>query len=85
MKTKKCEVHGSLLELKKVPIVYGLMLQDENLGKARKTLFPNSFMTVSGGCCVGALGFETETFICKDCRTAETKWRKMNKKQKTSI
>ena len=75
---KTCEIHGSMLELMRVPVSYGLPARDDFLAEARSKLFPNSRRYVIGGCIAGAIGDLSEEFVCNECREAETKWRKEN-------
>lgn len=73
---KICEVHGTTLRLKGVPVNYGLPQPDPDLWEARKKLFPNAKSFVLGGCCVGSMGGEYEAWVCAECRKAEARWRR---------
>ena len=78
---KKCEVHGVVLQLMKVPVIYGLPMFDdsfERLIKAREALFPNAKSHVLGGCTLGTIGSVFEALVCSDCRAAEQEWEKAN-------
>lgn len=70
-----CDVHGALMKPQTVPLIYGLPVRDEELIEARSKLFPNARSYFIGGCVVGSGGYETETFVCEQCRTAERAWR----------
>ena len=72
---KTCEVHGTVLHLRSVPVTYGRPVPDPELWEARKKLFPNAKSFVLGGCCVGSMGDEYEDWVCSECRKAEAKWR----------
>jgi hypothetical protein len=73
---KTCNVHGTILRRQKVPLQYGLPVPDPDLWEARAKLFPNAKSFLLGGCCVGSSGFETEDWVCADCRKAEARWRR---------
>jgi hypothetical protein len=75
---QRCEVHGSLLERRQVPVAYGLPIRNEALDEARATLFPNSLQFVLVGCIDSAIGDHVEAFVCEECREAETRWRQDN-------
>ena len=73
-----CTVHGTAMHLTKIPLAYGLPPRDEELWNARAKLFPNSKRYLIGGCTVGAIGAETEDWVCEECRKAERHWRLKN-------
>ena len=83
MKAKKlCEVHNTALELTQVPVSYGLPRFDKPLVEARMTLFPNSRMSVNGGCTFDSDSSSTaEEYVCRECRQAESQWRKENNRE----
>ena len=78
---KRCKVHGTILKEENVPVSYGLPIFDESVFEAGDKLFPNSKRNVIGGCVVGSMGDRTDVLVCPECRTAETDWRKENKKE----
>ena len=73
-----CELHGTKLKRKKVPISYGLPPYDEAWA-VEKQLFPNAKSYVLGGCLVD---FDDPSdqyaFVCEECREAEGVWRREN-------
>jgi hypothetical protein len=73
-----CEIHGVELKPMTVGVSYGLPRRDDPYFEARRTLFPNSKMSVSGGCCVGSIGYETEALVCEECREVEEQWQEEN-------
>ena len=78
---ERCRVHGAILQLMRVPVLYGLPVHDdaaEALIKARGALFPNSKTHVLGGCTLGMIGREIEELVCIDCRWAEKEWAEAN-------
>ena len=79
MEEKICQIHKTPLKLTEVPLSYGSPLFDEALIKARKELFPNAKFYLLGGCSY-RMESHTEDWICEECRVAETKWRKENKR-----
>src|ERR1700741_3023171 len=82
---KRCEIHGSLLECKRVPVQYGLPIRNASFDEARIKLFPNSRSSVLGGCMDGLIGNYSEEFVCNECREAENKWRQEHKDERDSI
>ena len=73
---RTCELHGTILRSRKVPVSYGLPVPDPDLWEARTKLFANSKSYVLGGCCVGSLGSDYEVWVCAECRKAEARWRR---------
>ena len=71
---KKCEIHGVELIKGKAPIFYGMPAAPP-IGylEAERTLFPNSFLFILGGC---TLDDEKERVVrfCPNCREAENSW-----------
>ena len=84
--TRICEVHGTKLEEKEVPIRWGLILppdSDEPTFTYRMKNFPNAQEFVTGGCIVPVDKKETERiFICPDCQKAKEEWFKKHKTEK---
>ncbi len=71
---KKCQVHCVELEKGKAPVFYGLPDSPPmDYLDAQKTLFPNSFLFVLGGCLIDD---KTESVVkfCPNCRQAEKVW-----------
>ncbi len=84
-KSGKCELHGTKLEWKSVPIRYGYPGYDESWA-VEKDLFPNAFQYLLGGCVVKVgpdgkvLNEERErVLICRDCRAAKAEWLRQTK------
>jgi len=73
---RTCELHGTILSLKKVPLTYGLPVPDPDLWEALAKLFPNAKSFLLGRCCVGSSGYETEAWVGGECRKAEARWRR---------
>jgi hypothetical protein len=74
--TKKCEIHGVELIKGSAPIFYG-----EPIGPpagyldAERTLFPNSFLFMLGGCIISDESKpEIKVNFCPKCREAESAW-----------
>jgi hypothetical protein len=79
-----CEVHKIKLVKTKVPVSYGEPAFDESFVVAGK-LFPNSHKYVLGGCVVDeSFPRFSQKMICRECRKAETAWKKENKERNAS-
>jgi hypothetical protein len=74
----RCQLHDKELKRATVGVSYGLPYQDDPYFEARRTLFPNSNLSVSGGCCAGSMGYKTEAFVCEECRMIEEQWQEKN-------
>jgi len=61
---RTCELDGTILRRKKVPVSYGLPVPDSDEMEARTKLFPDSKSYVLGGCCAGSIGWEYEDWVC---------------------
>jgi hypothetical protein len=72
----KCEIHGTEMTKTNVPIIYGLVRQNE-YGRARQAISTNSFPhaenCVLGGCIVGT-PTQAVIYVCSDCQKALQKW-----------
>ena len=78
---KVCELHGTKLKRKKVPIRYGMPGYDEAWA-VQEELFPNAKSYFLGGCLVGLDDPSYQNaFVCEECREAEAVWRKENDPQ----
>jgi hypothetical protein len=75
---ERCPVHGEKLKLDTVPILYGILMIDEDYLEAEKTLFPNANTRVFGGDLVQE-ETKAEVLYCPKCREAEAKWNKEHK------
>ena len=71
---KKCEIHGVELIKGTAPIFYGIS-EAPPMGylDAGRTLFPNSFLFVLGGCILDDAP-ECVVKFCPNCREAENAW-----------
>jgi hypothetical protein len=77
-KNKACEIHGIELKTMTAGVSYGLPRRDDPYFAARSTIFPNSNMYISGGCCFGSMGDEAEVLVCSECRKLEQQWQEKN-------
>lgn len=68
-----CKVHGTQMEMRPVPISYGLPILDYDRKDARQRLFPNSRRFMLGGCVIGD-DRESLELVCAKCREAEDDW-----------
>jgi hypothetical protein len=73
-----CEIHGLELRPATAGVSYGLPFRDDPYFEARRTLFPNSKMTVLGGCVIGSMDYEAEVLVCSKCREIEEQWLEEN-------
>lgn len=75
---KACDLHGTKLKKKEVPIRYGMPAYDAAT-EVREELFPNAKSYFLGGCMVDFDNPTSENeFVCEECREAEPQWRKEN-------
>jgi hypothetical protein len=77
----KCEVHGTKMEFKRVPILYGLLRPPSNsapfetFAKLERSKFPHHREFVGGGCTVDSKSPKySHAWLCKDCKAAFEKW-----------
>jgi hypothetical protein len=81
----RCKVHKTVLQGQRLEIIYGLVRFKEGYYEAEKKLFPNSHLSVLGGCVietrVDANGKEVmvspkyaDVLYCPKCREAEKRW-----------
>lgn len=72
---KQCEVHGTPLERRELPISYGYPAYDP-ASEVKRDLFPNAKSFLLGGC---VIEFDSpkvaETWVCNECIKAEEEWR----------
>jgi len=70
-----CEVHKTKMELKTVPIQYGLMEPDPDApsGNEERRLFPHGRDYVLGGCIIEPRK-TAEVYVCPECEQAAAKW-----------
>jgi hypothetical protein len=68
-----CQIHHEPLVSELAQIIYGLRLMEDGFWKAHEALFPNSFLTVTGGCIVGSVKHR-QVMCCHSCRAAEQLW-----------
>ncbi len=64
-----CPVHDRRMEVKRVPVVYGLLVPVEPVA----TKFPHNDRLVRGGC-VGGEEKRRPALVCGDCATGLTAW-----------
>jgi hypothetical protein len=72
-----CEVHGEVMKVMKVPLIYGTPIMNEAFKKLiedRARLFPNAHSHFLGGCSLGSRGPAMEALVCAQCREAEKQW-----------
>ena len=74
-----CEIHGAELKPMIASVSYGFAAFNDLYLEAQRTQFPNSKMTVGGGCCVDSLRFEVKVLACMECRAIEEQWQAKNK------
>jgi hypothetical protein len=83
-----CEVHKTRMELKTVPIEYGLIMPDSHdpSGETRLRLFPHSRDYVLGGCVVMPDSPKTDSvYVCSECQKASAKWEADMRVQETNL
>lgn len=70
-----CHVHHVKLELRSVPIVHGMCVEDRIYARARLRLFPNSFLSIASCFCEGSSTTQyKDHLVCPLCREAEERW-----------
>jgi hypothetical protein len=87
----RCNVHGEVLKMDRVEIVYGLIGFREGYLEAQKKLFPNAETATYGGCVIvtdvvsGEVSPKyAEVLYCRRCRIAERRWNHRNRHKKYS-
>jgi hypothetical protein len=77
-----CEVHSTKMELKRVPIIYGLLRPDhfglghENFSELQRKQFPNRQEFRGGGCVVSPSDPKhAHVWFCKQCKNAFEEWK----------
>lgn len=73
-----CEIHGTKLNEKMVPVYHGFAVALPKYMKAKLKHFPNSFLYVQSGSCEGIGEDEVGRMVCRDCRASEIKCNKKN-------
>lgn len=73
-----CEIHGTKLNEKFVPVYHGFAVALPKYMKAKLKHFPTSFLDVKSGRCEGIGEDEVGRMVCRDCRAEERKWNKKN-------
>lgn len=76
----RCHLHRTMMKIKRVPIRYGKPAYMPKSMAAKKRLFPNSKMYISGGCIVTSGLRMKLVYACPHCRTARKKWIAAHKK-----
>ncbi|MEW6130997.1 MAG: hypothetical protein AB1757_28460 [Acidobacteriota bacterium] len=73
----RCEIHNQTMKLGIARINYGMPVYDKAFMNAEKTSFPNSNLSVLGGCVITDNSpTHAEVVYCDACRKAEKVWRK---------
>ncbi len=66
-----CEVHHIVMNVAKVPVVYGLPVMGEEIRAER---FPHSRVVLQAGCGVSS-ATNAWVYVCPECQRAENEWR----------
>jgi hypothetical protein len=71
----KCKVHRETMREDTVPIIYGLIIEEDADSKATSQQFPNASLSISGGCVVENARF-ARVLYCRKCRSAAADWKR---------
>lgn len=77
---KKCLLHNRWMGAGDVPIIYGLLISEEDYAKAEALQFPNDNSMICGGCVKGNKTHDLVLY-CPDCRQAKAQWLKENNRK----
>ncbi|GAA4032024.1 hypothetical protein [Actimicrobium antarcticum] len=73
--TTLCALHQVTLVSEPAEILYGVHAAGRNFEDARTGLFPNSFLTISGGCFYSPdYPKHKQVMCCRSCREVERSW-----------
>ena len=78
-KSERCAVHGVSTKKDRVRIQYGLRGVYQDYEEAQRTLFPNAWRDISGGC-IPCAPTKATVHYCPKCREAEERWRKTHER-----
>ena len=79
-KIRKCELHGSALQVANVPIHYGIVGFPAGYYDASRRSFPHADSKVMGGCVVSKDSPDLQAVkYCPQCRAAEKRWSNAHK------